>query len=98
MPRPRKYQSEAERSAAYRERRESLTKRVDRKVVEALVAAIDAAAAAGDPIARQVRIGTVDALLRNLGLYFERRAADLVREQAAGGCDEPPRRGRSVRG
>ncbi len=73
MPRPRKHASDATKSAAYRERRESLTKRVDRKAVEQLVAAIDAAAAAGDPVARQVKSGSVDALLRNLALFFERR-------------------------
>jgi hypothetical protein len=70
MPKPRKDPADAARAAAYRERRESLTKRVDRKVVDELVAAVDAAAAAGDPVARQVRTSTVDALLRNLGQHF----------------------------
>jgi hypothetical protein len=76
MPRPKKYGSEAERSAAYRERRESLTKRVDRKAVEALMAAVAAAAAAGDPVARQVKTGSVDALLRNLARFFEARRGE----------------------
>jgi hypothetical protein len=73
MPRRPKPPSEAERAAAYRERRESLTKRVDRKAVEALVAAVDAAAAAGDPAARQVRAASVDGLLKNLARWFESR-------------------------
>ena len=72
-PKHRKAPTEAERSAAYRERRESLTKRVDRKAVEALVTAVAAAAAAGDPAARQVRAGSVDDLLRNLARWFEAR-------------------------
>jgi hypothetical protein len=76
MPRPRKYISAAEQSAAYRERRESLTKRVDRKAVEALVAAVAAAAAAGDPVARQVKTGSVDALLWNLAHFFEARRGE----------------------
>jgi hypothetical protein len=74
MPRPRKYTSDATRAAAYRERRESLTKRVDRKALEAPVAAVEAAAAAGDPDAQTIRTGTVDALLRNLARLFETRA------------------------
>jgi hypothetical protein len=74
MPRPRKYADDAARAAAYRERRESLTKRVDRKAIESLVAAVEAAAQAGDPQARQVKSGNVDVLLRNLALWFERRS------------------------
>jgi acyl-CoA reductase-like NAD-dependent aldehyde dehydrogenase len=99
MPRPRKYQSDSDRSAVYRERREKQTKRVDRAAVEALVAAVDAAAAAGDPIARQVRAGSVDALLRNLGDCFEKRAAALVQEPSASEDNkQPPGRSRANRG
>jgi N-acetylglucosamine kinase-like BadF-type ATPase len=79
MQRPRKYPSDPDRSAAYRERRESLTKRVDRKAVEALSAAVDAAAAAGDPVARQIKTGTVDGLLKNLAIHFERQARELAK-------------------
>jgi len=79
MQRPRKHPGGADRSAAYRERRESVTKRVDRKAVEALLAAVEsaAAAAAGDPVAKQVKTGTVDGLLRNLAVYFERQGREL---------------------
>jgi hypothetical protein len=76
VQRPRKYQSDADRAAAYREQRESLTKRVDRKAVEALLAAVEAAAAAGDPVARQIKAGTVDGLLKNLAVHFERQARE----------------------
>jgi hypothetical protein len=76
MQRPRKHPSDADRSAAYRERRESLTKRVDRKAMEALVAAVEAAAAAGDPVARQIKTAAVDGLLKNLAAYFERQARE----------------------
>jgi hypothetical protein len=79
MQRPRKHASDADRSAAYRERRESLTKRVDRKTVEALTAAVEAAASAGDPIARQLKTDTVDHLLKELAAYFERRARELAK-------------------
>ena len=40
--------------------------------MEALVAAVDAAA--GDPVARHVKTGSVDGLVRNLAVYFERLA------------------------
>lgn len=74
MPRPRKHADDAARAAAYRERRESLTKRVDRKAIEALVAAVEAAASAGDLDAQKIRTSNVDALLRNLARLFEIRA------------------------
>jgi hypothetical protein len=79
LQRPRKHPSDADRSAAYREQRERLTKRVDRKTVEALVAAVEAAAAAGDPIARQLKTDTVDHLLKELAACFERRASGMGR-------------------
>jgi len=75
--RPRKYETgeaaakaHAEQERARREGRVS----VSRAAAEELVAAIDAAAAAGDELARDVRTGGIDSLLRNLALAFRRRA------------------------
>jgi hypothetical protein len=75
MARPRKHTDDAAKAAAYRERLAAATVRVDRAAMTALRAAVDAAAAAGDPVARTVRTGTADGLLRNLALWFEQRAA-----------------------
>jgi hypothetical protein len=75
MARPRKHPDDAARAAAYRERLAAQTVRVDRAAMTALRAAVDAAAAAGDPIARSVRTGTADGLLRNLALWFQQRTA-----------------------
>lgn len=74
MPRPRKYSTDADRQAAHRQRQATETLRVDRAAVEELVAAVETAAAAGDPVARQVRTAGVDALLRNLGHHFRQVA------------------------
>ena len=74
MPRPRKHADDAARAAAYRERRESLTKRVDRRAIESLVAAVEAAAQAGDPEAQAVKTRNVDALVRNLARLFASRS------------------------
>lgn len=58
--------SNAERQAALRKRRAT----VDRAALEDLVAAVEAAAAAGFHAAQKVRTGTPDGLLRNLARWF----------------------------
>ena len=78
MARPRKYASDAERAAAYRQRQAEGTVRVDRVAVQELMDALDAAKAAGDPQAQMVWGGGVETTLRNLALFYRRRA------QAAG--------------
>ncbi len=75
MARPRKQHDDGARAAAYRERLAAETVRVNRPAMAALRAVVDEAAAAGDPVARQVKAGTADALLRNLTLWFEQRVA-----------------------
>lgn len=82
MARPRKHQTEeqerqahAAAQARYRRRLVEGTVPVDRAALEELVAAVEEAAAAGDPIARLVRGGTADALVRNLARWFQQRAA-----------------------
>lgn len=81
MARPRKHESEEERARAhaqsqraYRQRQAEGTARGDAALAE-LVAAIDADAASGDPVARRVRTAGADALLRNLARHFRERAA-----------------------
>jgi hypothetical protein len=77
MARPAKYTTAEERQAANAARQAAFrerTVRVDRAVLAALVGAVEAAAAAGDPVARRVRTGTADGLLRNLAVYFEAQA------------------------
>ena len=81
MGRPRKYHTEQERrqaaaarQQAYRLRQLAKTAIVDRTALEGLLAAVEAAAAAGDPVARKVRGGSADALLRNLVRWFQERS------------------------
>lgn len=84
MGRPRKHESDAERrqahaasQRAYRRRQAEDTVPVDRRALEELVAAIDGAAQAGDPVARRVRTGGADSLLRNLARHFRQVAEGL---------------------
>lgn len=92
MARPRRYTTDTERRQAhaqsqrtYRRRQAEETVLVDRQAITTLLAAVDAAAAAGDPVARQVRTATADGLLRNLGHHFRLRAAALDASPAASG-------------
>lgn len=73
MARPRKHTDPAAKASVYRERLAAETVRVSRPAMEELRAAVDAAAAAGDPLARQVKTGTADSLLRNLAHHFRQR-------------------------
>jgi uncharacterized protein (DUF2236 family) len=84
MARPRRYTTDTERrqahaqsQRAYRRRQVEETVPVDRAAVAALLTAVDAAAAAGDPVARRVRTATADGLVRNLGHHFRARATGL---------------------
>ena len=84
MARPRKYttveqrqQAHAASQRAYRRRLVEETVPVDRKAMEGLLAAGNAAAAAGDPVARRVRTATPDSLFRNLGRHLRERATTL---------------------
>ncbi len=87
MGRPRKYASEeekqrahAESQRAYRQRQTAETLPVDRAALGELVAAVETAAAAGDPLARRISPATPDTLLRNLARVFRERAAAAHRE------------------
>jgi hypothetical protein len=77
MARPRRYTTDTERRQAhaqsqrsYRRRQDAATLPVDRAALAALVAAVDAAATAGDTVAQRVRTATTDGLLRNLAQPF----------------------------
>ena len=81
MGRPRKYASEAEQQRAhaasqraYRQRQTAESVPVDRAALGELVAAVETAAAAGDPLARRLSPATPDTLLRNLARVFRERA------------------------
>jgi hypothetical protein len=74
MARPRAHANDTERKRAHRQRVAETTTRVDRRALSELLAAVDAAAAAGDEIARRVRTGDPDGLLRNLAWEFTQRA------------------------
>lgn len=80
MARPAKYQSDEERRQGAAARQAALrarTARVDRAALESLLAAVEAAATAGDELARTVRTAAADALLRNLAHHFTNRATEL---------------------
>jgi uncharacterized protein Yka (UPF0111/DUF47 family) len=79
LPRPRKYSNDAERQRAHRQRQAESTTPVDRKALLELLAAIDAAARAGEEVARRVRTGDPDALLRNLARHFRTAAGEEER-------------------
>ena len=75
--RPRKHPrpEDAAQAHAQRERaRRARTMAVERAAVAELMQAVDQAAAAGDAIARLVKSGTPDSLLRNLAHWFQARA------------------------
>ena len=83
MPRPRLYPDAAARQAAYRRRLRQTTVVVNRAPfnmlnhkLETLRAAVSAAAAQGDPVAKQCRAGLPDPVLDKLIAYFEARGAD----------------------
>lgn len=78
--RPRKHarpeeaaQAHAQREKARRGRRMAL----ERSAVEALMQAVEEAAARGDAMAQCVRSGTPESLLRNLAHWFRTRRGSL---------------------
>jgi hypothetical protein len=75
MARPRTYANDTERKRAHRQRQAEQTVKVDRAALSELLAAVDAAAIAGDALAQRVRTATPDALLRNLALHFRTAAS-----------------------
>ena len=71
--RPRKYARPAEAARAHAQRERARRARmvaVERTAVADLLHAVAAAAAAGHPVARLVKSGTPDSLLRNLARWF----------------------------
>ena len=89
MGRLRQYKSGAERQAAFRQRQEATTRRVDRGALDGLErrldelqAAMRAAAAAGDETARQCGAASVETILEKLTRHFA--------DRARGGPSPPP--------
>jgi hypothetical protein len=71
--RPRKYQRPAEAAQAHAQRERARRARrlaVERAAVVDLLQAVEEAAAAGNAIARSVKSGTPESLLRNLARWF----------------------------
>lgn len=77
MSRHQNYVNDAEQWAAYQQGRDEQLGVVNRESLEQLQTAVDQAAAAGDPMAGQMKTGTANALLMNLTLHFTNRAAEL---------------------
>ena len=77
MSRHQNYVNDSEQWAAYQRRRDEQLGVVNRESLEQLQTAVDQAAAAGDPMAGQMKTGTADALLINLARHFTNRAAEL---------------------
>jgi hypothetical protein len=67
---------DSEQWAAYQQRRDEQLGVVNRDSLAQLQTAVDQAAAAGDPMAGQLKAGTGHALLRNLTQHFTKRAAE----------------------
>ena len=77
MPRSRNYVNDSAQWAAYQQGRDEQLGVVNRESLEQLHTAVNQAAAAGDPMASQMKTGTADALLMNLARHFTNRAAEL---------------------
>ena len=77
MPRSRNFVNDSAQWAAYQERRDEELGVVNRESLEQLHTAVNQAAAAGDPMAGQMKTGTADALLMNLARHFTSRTAEL---------------------
>jgi hypothetical protein len=78
--RPRKHArpEEAAQAHAQRERaRRARQMALERSAVEALMQAVEEAAARGDAMARLVKSGTPESLVRNLAHWFRSRAGSL---------------------
>ena len=77
MPRSRNYVNDSAQWAAYQQDRDTELGVVNRESLEQLHTAVNQAAAAGDPIAVQMKTGAADALLMNLARHFTDRTAEL---------------------
>jgi hypothetical protein len=77
MPRSKNYVNDTEQWAAYQRRRDVQLGVVNRESLEQLHTAVNQAAAAGDPMAGQMKSGTADKLLGNLARHFTNRTAEL---------------------
>jgi len=77
MTRSRNYVDDSEQWATYQRRRDEELGVVNRESLEQLHTAVNQAAAAGDPMAGQMKTGTADALLMNLARHFTSRTAEL---------------------
>ena len=82
MGRPRQYATAAERQRAYRERLEAEAPRISRRAwdglqlrLEHLKTAREAAATAGDPVAKACPANTAETLLEQLIRYFRAAAS-----------------------
>ncbi len=80
MARPKQYETQAEKQAAYRERIQTNRLEVDRKAHERLIARLNAleqavndAATRGDAFAVEVRAASTDTLLDKLTNAFAKR-------------------------
>jgi hypothetical protein len=77
MPRSRNYVNDSEQWATYQRRRDEQLGVVNRESLEQLHTAVNEAAAAGDPMAGQMKAGAANALLTNLARHFTSRTAEL---------------------
>ena len=75
--RPRKHAGPEEAAQAHAQRERARRMALERSAVEALMQAVEEAAARGDAMARLVKSGTPESLLRNLAHWFRT-------------CAEPP--------
>jgi hypothetical protein len=78
--RPRKHARPEEAAQAHAQRERARRARgmvLERSAVEALMQAVEEAAARGDAMARVVKSGTPESLLRNLAHWFRTRAGPL---------------------
>jgi hypothetical protein len=77
MARSQDFVNDAAQWAAYQQRRDEGLGVVNRESLQQLHTAVNDAAAAGDPIAIQMKAGAVNPLLVNLARHFASRAAEL---------------------
>ena len=87
MPRSRNFVNDSAQWAAYQQRRDEELGVVNRESLEQLHTAVNEAAAAGDPMAGQMKTGTANALLMNLARHFTSRTAEL--KGSAGPVERP---------
>jgi hypothetical protein len=77
MARSREFVNDSAQWAAYQQRRDDDLGVVNRESLQLLHTAVNDAAAAGDPIAVQMKTGAANGLLMNMARHFAGRAAEL---------------------